>query len=309
MRRFTNSELTTWKTCRRQWWLAYYRRLGPIREETVSAASLGTLVHLGLEAHYNGEDALAAMEIRMLADREAVMDLVDVEKLKKFDKQCVLAKTMVEGYIEWCEETGTDSDLEFIGAERAVEVELMPGVTLLSKLDAKFRRRSTGVELFMDHKTVASIEQTEEAAYRSSQFRTYALVEYLESLSTGAPAQTSGVLLNMLRKVGRSATAKPPFYGREEFSFNTELLRNHWQQVMAEIERVLTVEEALDRGHSHHTLVPPSPSRDCSWRCPFKSVCPMFDDGSDAEGVLSAFFAERDPLARYGEDAENEDAA
>lgn len=309
MRRFTNSEITTFRECRRRWWLQNYRRLGVIREEMVSAASLGTLVHLGLETHYTGGDAEAVMQARIDSDRAKLEEAYEgqlslVVKLKKFDKQAALALVMVEGYIEWLAESGEDADLEFITAERAVEVELKPGVSLLSKLDAKVRRISTGEELFLDHKTTASLEQTTESAYRSSQFRTYALVEYLEALGAGAPPSTNGVIVNMLRKVGRSAASKPPFYGREVFSFNTTMLRNHWTQVMAEIERIEDVEARLAAGENHHTLVPPSPSRDCSWKCQFKTVCPMFDDGSDAEGVLGMFYAERDPLARYGEDAD-----
>lgn len=306
MRRFTNSELTTWKQCRRRWWLTYYRQLGLVRENPVSAASLGTLVHLGLEVHYTGGDAIAAMNARIQADRADVTVEESMGSFwKRFDKQADLARVMVEGYLDWIVETGADSNLEFLVAERHVEVELKPGVSLLGKLDAKFRRRSDGAVVFMDHKTTMSIDQTAEQAYRSSQFRTYALLEYLESLnSVTGPVRTDGVIVNMLRKVGRSATAKPPFYGREELRINVELLRNHWHQVMAEIGRIENAERMLNEGEDHHTVVPPSPSRDCSWACQFKSVCPMFDDGSDPEAVLSTFFERRDPLARYGE---NED--
>lgn len=315
MRRYTNSELTTFKTCRRRWWLQNYRRLGLIREETVSAASLGTLVHLGLEAHYTGaEQPVLVMAARIEADRARLEEALANEphkltvKLKKFDAQSKLALTMVDGYLDWLAETGEDADLEVIGAERPIEVELKPGVSLLAKLDVKFRRRSDGAHLFMDHKTSASIETVFESAYRSNQFRTYALLEYLESISTVEPVRTDGVIVNVLRKVGRTAAAKPPFYGRDEFRINIELLRTHWHQVMGEIERIEEVTARLDAGEDHHALVPPNPSRDCSWMCQFKSVCPQIDDGSDAESVLSTFYVERDPLLRYGEDFDAEPA-
>lgn len=302
VRRFTNSELSTWRQCRRRWYLTHYRKLGPICEETVSAASLGTLVHFGLETYYSGHNPAATLaDVRdyIAADLEDADFVSEPTKYKKIQKQGDLAVTMLEGYFEWLEETGADSDLEFIAAERHIEVELKPGVSLLGKLDAKIRRRSTGEEFFLDHKTTMSIEQTEEQAYRSSQFRTYALLEYLEALAAGELPSTSGVLVNMLRKVGRTAASKPPFYGRFEFSFNSIMLRNHWVQVMAEIERIEWATEALDEGLSHHTVVPPSPSRDCSWMCPFKAICPGFDDGSDVESVIEMFYVQRDPLERY----------
>lgn len=307
MRKVTNSEITTFRRCKRKWYLSQYRSLALQREERVSAASLGTLVHLGLEQHYLGQNALYFMQARIDMDREAlVLEEGPPDRLKKFDKQAALALTMVEGYIDWLEESGADADLEFIATERAVEVEILPGVMLLGKLDAKVRRRSTGEELFLDQKTVQSIESTAESAYRSSQFRTYALLEYLDALTRNETPGTSGVIVSMLRKVGRGATARPPFYGREQLSFNTTMLRNHWLQVVSEIERIQDTEARLTAGESHHVLTPPNPTRDCSWDCPFTPICPQMDDGSDVESVISFAYVVRSPLARYGDADETE---
>lgn len=302
LRRYTNSEITTWRTCRRAWWLKYYRRLAVAWDgPQVSAASLGTLVHLGLEAHHLGQDALGRLDSKVEVDREALVEAdVSEHRLKAFNKQAVLARAMIEGYLDWLEESGADANYEFIAAEQSVEIEIGGGRTLLGKLDAKVRRRDTGEVRFLDNKTVQSIDGTIESAYRSSQFRHYALLES-ELLRRGEldSPQAGGVVLNMLRKVGRGPSSKPPFYGRHEFSFNATVVSSHYVQVVAELDRIEQARAELDYGHSHHRVVPPSPSRDCSWRCEFKDICPGFDDGSDVETLISWGFRVGDPLARY----------
>jgi hypothetical protein len=43
----------------------------------------------------------------------------------------------------------------------------------------------------------------------------------------------------------------------------------------------------------------PSPNMDCTWSCPFFSVCSMFDDSSDVERMLEYRYKKYDPLDRY----------
>lgn len=301
MRKYTNSELTTFKTCRRQWWLKYYRRLAVAYDgPEVSAAGLGTLVHLGLQYHHDGQDGTAGVRARIAIDRAELVETGAEHRLKKFDQQSALAVVMLEGYFEWLEESGADADLEFIAAEQAVEIPVAGGISLLGKLDAKVRLRSTGEVRFMDNKTVQSIDGTIESAYRSTQFRHYAVLQAgLLKAGTLDTPQAGGVILNMLRKVGRGASSKPPYYGRHSFSFNETLVASHWRQVLAEIDRIEDTRWELTAGGDHQRLAPPNPSRDCSWRCEFKTICPMFDDGSDVETVISWGFRTEDPLARY----------
>lgn len=310
MKRVTNSEMSSWKWCRRNWYYTYYRQLAPTVENPVSAASLGTLVHLGLEQHYLGQNALYFMQARIDVDREAlVLAEASPDKLKKFDKQAALALVMVEGYISWLEETGADSDFEVLAAERAVEVEILPGVALLGKQDLLIQKKSDGTSWFLDFKTAASIEQIADGAYMSDQMRTYQLLAYLEHLNgNGQGTRPAGAILSVLRKVGRTAASKPPFYGRETVSFNEHVLRSHWHHVVATIGDIQSAEARLTAGEDHHTVVPPSPGRDCAWRCRAATLCRLQDDGSDVEAVIEAFFETRDPLARYGDADENVEA-
>lgn len=319
--RVSNSELGTFAWCKRNWWLTYYKRLGLQREDPVSAAGLGTLVHIGLEVWHDpdedcdglqGERAIATVRERIAEDSAHFAE--NVAKVAKIEKQGALAITMLEGYFEWLEETGADMGIETISVEEKLELPVpgLPGVHLLGKLDRRIRRELDGARMFMDHKTVQSIDQTVSLAYMQPQFRHYHMLEYLKFLAereagnTEPFERTDGVLINMLRKVGRGKTAKPPFYGREDVRHNVTVLRSHWTQVIGQILAILETREALDNGADHQEVVPPNVSRDCEWRCIFRPICPMFDDGSDVRSVIQLHYTETDPLARYSDDDEED---
>lgn len=121
----------------------------------------------------------------------------------------------------------------------------------------------------------------------------------------GIGVRTVGALYNMLRKVKRTAKANPPFYGRVEVRHNVHELRSYYARVWATVADIAKLEHDLGQGYDHRAVAYPNPTRDCSWRCEFFNVCTMFDDGSDAEGMLKAFYHEADPLDRYQEDEIN----
>lgn len=297
MKAVTYSERKKFKRCRRAWWLAYYRRLGLKQEENVSAASLGTRVHAGLQIIYtpgDERDPLVMLEEWLEADLDADPGNV------KLKKQGELARTMVEGYLQWLEETGSDEDLRIISAEEAISTPLvLPSgetVLLLMKLDVRMERQSDGAVIFMDHKTVQSFSELEALAALNEQMKTYHVGEALHDPSR----RTDGAIFNMLRKVGRGPTAKPPFYGRLDVHHNVHVRRAYYTQMVGEIEEIRRTEERLDAGENPIVVVPPNSTRDCTWDCPFLPVCPMFDDASmNPERVIHSYYSEVDPLARY----------
>jgi hypothetical protein len=305
-RRSTFSERKMFKECKRKWWFSHYRKLALVREEMATAATLGTRVHEPLGIYYDPADRRDPMAVLEERARDDVAQDFPPDKLKKIENEIVLARLMVEGYFEWLEETGADEDLEVIGAETHVEVRLgeIRGrvVTLLSKQDMRANRRSDGARVFVDHKTVQSFEERVLLLHLDEQMKSYHLAEFLLMLENGEDlaTRTDGAIYNMLRKVKRSATAKPPFYQRETVHHNLHVLRAYWKQVWGEMDAILAVEHALDAGGDPAVLVPPNPTRDCSWKCPFLPVCPMVDDSSmAAERVIGSYYFETDPLARY----------
>lgn len=314
---YSNSEMQTWKRCRRKWWLAYYRHLGLAATRPTGPLALGTRIHRALAEVYkpNPGDPMVMLEKTILED----LELFDEEAVE-IEKEAELARIMLEGYIEWVAETGVDHGLTIVGAEQRVEVESgIPGVRLVGKLDVRVTRDSDRVQLFLDHKTVQNLTEPVRTLHLDEQMLHYHLLEYMEYLRLKAEAQrdgtpepaarhTDGGLYNMLRKVKRTDRAKPPFYDRVEVRHNINELRAYWIRAHAVVETIENARKALDAGANHLAVAFPTPHRNCTWDCEFFAVCPMFDDGSNAEGLLETYYVAVDPLARYGEEEGSADA-
>lgn len=313
--RVSNSELRTHKRCPRKWWLAYHRKLVPIRDEVVGARSIGTRVHVALATYYSGqfdvEEALRTY--KEISDEDRVRFLTDNElaDTRKLDSEIDLGRIMLEGYFEWLAETGADEGLKVIAAETPIEAPIVgvPSVHIRGKLDLRLQREWDGARLFLDHKTVGSLQQANGTIIQDEQMLTYHLLEKLEAIAIGDDSGefTDGGLYNMLRKVKRTATAKPPFYDRIEVRHNETELRNFYTRITGQVYRILEAELELNRGTDHHYIVPPNPTRDCSWDCDFYHVCPLFDDGSRAEDFVRDNYSVGDPDARYLEQEKTTD--
>lgn len=258
-------------SCPRQWWLRYYRgleRKSSLEVEGVSKAEQGTSYHTYMQLHYSG---------------------VDVRPLLK-EEPDDLVKRMVEGYLEWLAETGADQGLVIVTNERQIEIGfgkiLGDDVVITGKLDLEVVDE-WGLPKIMDHKTVASLGQADQL-YLDFQGRTYSLLRRME----GNPVR--GFVHNQAKRVKRTGSAEPPFYSRVEVSYNDTLLANHERQLRGTLERMVQASQRLESSivipDEHHAFLPPNPTKDCSWQCPFVGICGLFDDGSDAEGVLVDLF-------------------
>ena len=293
----TQSELTTFMRDRRQWYLGYYRSLRK-RYDTPYLPTVGTLVHYGLESYYRQKD-----EHPVDAVKGRAMFLIDrnPEAAETIAEAAGLAGIMLEGYLDWVEETGADAVLDVYAAEETVEVQLSPHPFILrGKIDARARDSFTGAHIQLEHKTVGSLADLPKTAQSSFQFLTYDLLAYLKSVETSEHAyRTDGVLLNMLRRVKRTARAKPPFYGRHIVRHNTNELRNHWRHVVGIAQEIERTTSRLNAGEDHHMVCPPTVTRDSAWQNPFLPVYQLMDDGSDAEGMLAEEYETHDPNERY----------
>lgn len=305
----SNSEIQTFKDCRRKWWLVYYRELGLKRESgrMVGARELGTRMHVALDGLYsrdeNPHDILDGIYAADIAEMRTWPGMTE-DRIIELQKEQSLASVMLEGFMAWREENGIDAGLEVVATEQVVTVELpqVPGVNLRGKMDQRVHRKVDGARLFRDWKTVGNLTDPPKLLPLDEQMKFYHLLEYLESLSkTGEGPQwrTDGALYTMLRKVKRTATAKPPFYDQIEVHHNMAELRSMWHRVVRISQEIVQHRQALDAGMDHQFVVPPRPSRDCIWKCDFFPVCPMFDDGSRVEGLLDEYYGHIDPHERY----------
>ena len=306
-RYFTNSEHQTWKRCRRKWWFVYYRRLRRKQLDLVGVRKIGSRLHEALRAYYSPTpmDPFLVLHNGFLQDAH-VLPIGDVSVADRFHKDRELATIMLEGYVQWLQETGADQGLSIIAAEQKLEVQSpWVDVKLMGKLDLRVTREIDNARLFLDHKTVGSFGQATSTLHMDEQMMFYHLLEFLKALEEGVPEQVSdGALYNMLRRVKRTGTAKPPFYERIEVRHNKHELRSLFVRVHGAITAVLDAEARLLRGDDPNYVAFPSPTRNCSWDCDFFDACPMVDDGSDVEGFLNAYFEEADPYEHYEQEGE-----
>lgn len=291
VRLFSNSELKTFKRCRRKWYFGYHLGL-TAREPWTGPLAIGTRMHIALAAMYdpsNPRDPAEVLEELIAADAAKNDDPSD-EELKDFNKEADLCRAMIEGYVEWLAETGADEFYEPLGAEELVEAEFpvhdaddVP-VRIVGRLDQKIRRKDDGALMFLDHKTVGTFKVP--WLELDEQMLMYHLLQKL--MHPDEPVVAGGVY-NMMRKVKRTANAKPPFYERLVITHNETELRNFWVRLAGTITDVLAVESKLDEGEDHRFVAYPNPNRDCNWDCEFFHACTMTDDGSRVEEMMSAY--------------------
>lgn len=318
---FSNSEITTFTGCPRKWWLAWFRGLTPRLQDVQGPRPTGTRVHLALAAHYGPRSPIfpfgRALETLEVAQKEDLLLLEfhyqDDENLdlrrKKLFSDFDLEKIMVEGYLEWIQETGIDADLEIVGVEQYLEADFpmhLPHdpqpVKLIGKVDARVRSRITGRRKYIDHKTVQSVRDP--LLKLNRQMKHYHL---LEELTTAKDEQRcDGALYNMLRRVKRTAKATPPFYARLPIDHNKYEIAGYRNEIYGTIASIIEKHayfrkfEGVElRPAQHQVAVPARPSRECGW-CPFMKVCHMFDDGSRVEDALVDLYQVQDPLSYYG---------
>jgi hypothetical protein len=299
----SNSELQTFKRCRRKWWLAWFRGLALRAEPPTGVRQIGDRCHRALKGHYvpggptRPEQLLDELERLIILDRTAAGEM-EPDVAKKFESEADLERIMLEGYVEWLAATGADADYEVIAPETYLEAHVPIGrnVAIIGKLDVRLRRISDGAHLFMDHKTVGDLRAPTLMLPLDEQMLHY---HYLESLNVEDGQRSVGALYNMLKRVRRTDRAKPPFYERVEVRHNDHELQSYGRRVAGEIHTILDVSDELDNGQDPREVAYPSPRRDCTWDCDFFAVCPMFDDGSRAEAMLAQLYTRRDPLEYY----------
>ena len=295
--RISNSEIQTFKDCRRRWWFTYYRRLQPKLQDFTGALALGSRIHEALDQYYStGKPLLQAHADLVAADMKKMND--DFRDTSTLETEAELGRVMLEGYLEWVEIEGIDSELEMISTEEIIERPMMDGkVTLQGKIDMRVRRKLDGVRMFRDFKTVGgSFADFGSIAHMNEQILTYMVLEEAQNQDG---ERSEGGIFTMLRKVKRGAYAKPPFYDQITVRHNQFTLRSFFQRLEGTLEDILRVRDALDAGESHYKYAYPRPTRDCKWKCQFFAICPLVDDGSAAEAAISDAFAVADPYGYY----------
>jgi len=317
-RRYSNSELGTFADCRRRWYLQYYRRL-QLREPPVPIGVMytGDRVHRALRYWYQPDgtpridprdtieylisSARAMLVERYRNDPYTSGNVPEVVR-KKFDASANLERIMIDGYLEWIADTGVDAEYTVIEPEAYIEGELpqLPDVLLIARIDVRVLRSTDGARLWLEHKTVGDLVSPTLTLPLDEQVLFQTLIEELQpDHSHHSEQYVAGVLYNMLRRVKRTAMAKPPFYGRTEVHHNPVTMDNYRKRVIGKITDVEATRSLLDENVDHRVVAYPRPTRECAWKCPMLAVCKMMDDGSHVESAISDMYQEGDPYGYY----------
>jgi hypothetical protein len=315
----SNSEIQTFKDCRRRWWLTYYLQLGlrPDLEDPSGVRNLGARIHAALQAYYErGADPIAAIDEIYAEDVAVLIFKGREDQITSLEEEQDLAHAMLEGYLQWIAEKAIDAGYVVIASEQIIEVPSgFPGVFLRGVVDQQRQNLADGSVEFVDFKTTGSFDQLRKILYIDEQMRHYHLILkiHLDQLARAGNAidgrwRLDGATYRMLRRVKRSARAEPPFYEELPVRHNSTIIKNTWTAVHKVLSEIMQTRAALDAGQDHQYWVPKRVSRDCTWKCDFLDVCGMLDDGSNAEGFLIDNYVRRDPHERYHRDQEKEKA-
>lgn len=288
----SHSEMGTFKQCRRRWFLQYYLKLHKKYQAPRIAADTGSAVHDALHTFYvlggvhNYDEAFdAAMNaLALRRDSDLVRVAGDDQGTKDTEEIHEVAAIVAEGYFGWLIETGADDHWRVEGTEQKLVVPGPLDSQIKGYVDISGTHIPSGDLLVVDTKVVASIDDTIKTLHMNEQGPLYAmLMKMLE------PDDDRGfrVVWNMLKRNKHTARAKPPLYQRYELAINPDMLRQFYAQIHGQIQDMLDLEGRLNDGQPHHVVAYPNPTRDCSWQCPYFSLCgAMNDPRNDVDWII-----------------------
>lgn len=294
---FSHSEMAVFKDCKRKWYLQYYLKLKRRRNPRAKARDTGILVHAALEQFYvaGGLNGAASEEV-MFGFLSNARD-EDLLKVEETERKLVAdvhetAHILCAGYLEWLSETGADVGLKFNANPSEVELRApgpIPGTELMGIIDLSAEDERSGDLVVMDTKVTGSMDTMLKTLHMSEQAPTYAI---LAKVNDPNPNRGFRVIWNMIKNTKQTARAKPPFYQRYELALNPDQLRQFYLQLQGQMEEILRLEDRLNRGESHIQVAYPTPSNDCSWKCPYFNICGSMNDmtRNDVGYLIHAYF-------------------
>jgi hypothetical protein len=318
----SNSELQAWKRCRRKWWLAWHRKMTPKISDLAGLLASGSRVHEVMSFWYqpNRPDDIDLMQVLdniierdrklMIAEMQRVHadELIVQSRTTEFDKAIAYERAMIEGYVQWIEDTGIDADFRVIDSEVPMIAPLTHIMThgdvidvfMIGILDVRVSRNLDGSHAFIDHKTTASLTQPLPMLRQNEQMLHYILLDMLSAYVELAPEiQITGAYYNMLKRVKRTGTAKPPFFDRVYIPHSPAEIESYRKHLIGTTTDILRTDRALTHGADPQEYAYPSIRNECTWDCQFFSLCHLYDDGSHAEAMLETRYMKHDPLERY----------
>ena len=281
-----NSEVGKFQRCMRSWYLGYHRNFEPNwgQRKFPATYDTGTAVHAGLQAHYLGQDPIAAIDLHA-AEVEAHLDPMADEKA--WAKVWKMAKAMVEHYPAWLDAEGHDIGEETISLETQMEIEIVPGIVLYGTPD-RIVRTPMGI-IVEDWKSVSRIERP--FMLESN----WQLLNYLMFAKMAFPGENIiGARHRQFNRSMHTARATAPQYGQHMVHFVERRLEHHFRMMREVAVRMANMHEIMDWSDVPELDALPTHIGQCSWDCSFASVCTLMDDGGDWEAVLEIDYRPRE---------------
>lgn len=290
-RSYRQSGVKRFKRCRRSYDLGYRQNLTISGESSnfSKTRDVGTMYHAGLQAYYLHQDPLGAVE------RSGTEFLEKYSGSAEAVKGIKMARTMIEGYVQWQEDTGLDQGWEVLMVEKRLELPigeiLGDQVVLSGQLDMAIRDGNGDVYV-LDDKTCDQFEKYTFNIQMSEQLLFYDML--LRRVDDLEPA---GAIYNMARRVLRTAASNPPYYSREVVRFNNTQRTNYENQLIGQVTDMVRAEQAVEADpDAHQQAMYPSPTGDCKWDCDFLTVCSMRDTGEAFDDALADMYVQRTPV-------------
>lgn len=296
---FSHSEMSTYKDCKRKWYLQYHLKLRRKREPRSVARDTGILVHEALDLFYKagglngaGSNDLALDFLRNASDEDMLK--VDETERGKVKEAHDVARILTEGYFEWLHETGADVGLVIDRSELELRAPgPVEGTEIMGIIDLGGTDERSGDLFVMDNKVTISIDNMVKTLHIMEQGPMYAV---LAKINDPDPNRGFRVIWNMIKRNKQTARAKPPFYQRYELAINSDQLRQFYAQLQGQIEDILRTEARLNAGEPHYKVAYPTPTQDCSWKCPYMNLCSALSDEkrTDTSYLINTYFTTPD---------------
>lgn len=253
----------TFKRCPKRFEYAYIRGLRPTA--TPNALALGEVMHEALATLYDPDeiDQLQRVEnAHALYDAAIEREAQTAADSERFQKEATMGKQMLSYYID---EIMPTDDFTVLETERKVRLRLINPATgkpthtqFIGYVDAIVKRKDTGAVYAREFKTAGDLRV--DHLILDDQ-----VTDYLWALrQDGVPVV--GVMYDILRKIDPySSRSKPPYNYREYIYRSDAEIDERGRELLAEVEAIRAMRS---RGFYYR-----NPTRDCSWDCPFRSLC------------------------------------
>lgn len=257
--RFSHSSLATWRRCRYKYYLSYIMDYSP---PSSIGQFRGTIGHACLGEWYasNKDDEKAIKKASEIATQIEIDNNIDLAN-EWDDLLLVLYR-----YFNWAR---SKDDFETLAIEKEYEIEL-GGYKLTGFIDGIVKTKDD--VWIMEHKFV------KQASIRHVNLDMQVSIYMLAATKLGY--NPIGCMYNNIRMTKGGIAAIEPVQ-------RTLAYRNYEGLKVIEYELINQMEELSEYNEKRNLKIYRNPTKDCSWDCPYYSVCLSLNSSGEADSVLS----------------------